>query len=211
MSEDSGSLAKGVHEANERLKALGRTLQALAEAYGQLPDDQLSAADRAARIEVIDALSDVQLALNDAAEPFESALSNADRMAGNVPPRRLPAPGAVDRLSPYESHLAAWVALSLLHDLDEIVGRDRAAEHEADKQQLRGEIMRRRGLTTAMLPKLDLWEIQLDEALPALESTPGPYALAALTMADEHPDLVFSVAKLTEHQRLARPYLPGAE
>ena len=73
-------LAGAVRQVREELLALGRTLTALAAAYDRIPDEDLSEADRAARIEIIDSLSDVHLALGDAAEPFESAVWNADRL-----------------------------------------------------------------------------------------------------------------------------------
>ncbi|NKR65328.1 hypothetical protein GS491_26370 [Rhodococcus hoagii] len=41
------------------LLKLGRTLTTLAADHGELPDGSLSAADRAARIEIIDSLSDI--------------------------------------------------------------------------------------------------------------------------------------------------------
>ncbi|MDH6284542.1 hypothetical protein [Prescottella agglutinans] len=75
-----GDLARAVRQAREDLLALGRTLTGLAAAYDRIPDEDLSEADRAARIEIIDSLSDVHLALNDAAEPFENAVWNADHL-----------------------------------------------------------------------------------------------------------------------------------
>lgn len=85
--DGTGELARRVHCAHADLLALGRTLTALAAAYDELPDGSLSDADRAARIEIIDSLSDIQLALGEAGEPFASALWNADRLAEE------PAPG----------------------------------------------------------------------------------------------------------------------
>lgn len=82
----AGELAQRVRQAREEMLALGRTLIALAAAYDDLPDDRLGEADRAARMEVIDSLSDVRLALGDAAEPFASAVWNADRIGGRVAP-----------------------------------------------------------------------------------------------------------------------------
>ncbi|WP_137726460.1 hypothetical protein [Prescottella subtropica] len=76
-----GELADRVRQAREEMHALARTLAALAVAYDELPTDALSDADRAARLEMIDSLSDVQLALGDAGEPFAGAVWNADRLA----------------------------------------------------------------------------------------------------------------------------------
>ncbi|BCN66515.1 hypothetical protein RE9431_49700 (plasmid) [Prescottella equi] len=85
--DGTGDLARRLRQARAELLALDRTLTALAAAYDELPDGSLSEADRAARIEIIDSLSDTQIALGEAGEPFASALWNADRLAGE------PAPG----------------------------------------------------------------------------------------------------------------------
>lgn len=78
---DVGDLARRVRQAREDFFAVGRTLTELAAAYDRIPDEDLGEADRAARVEIIDSLSDVQLALGDAAEPLESAVWNADQLA----------------------------------------------------------------------------------------------------------------------------------
>lgn len=80
-ASDAGDLARRVRQAREDLFAVGRTLTELAAAYDRIPDEDLGDADRAARLEIIDSLSDVQLALGDATEPFESAVWNADQLA----------------------------------------------------------------------------------------------------------------------------------
>lgn len=67
-------LARVMRQAREDLLALGRTLTGLAAAYDRIPDADLSDADRAARIEIIDSLSGAGLALGDTAEPFESTV-----------------------------------------------------------------------------------------------------------------------------------------
>lgn len=78
---DVGDLARRVRPAREDLFAVGRTLTELAADYDRIPDEDLGEADRAARVEIIDSLSDVQLALVDAAGPLESAVWNADQLA----------------------------------------------------------------------------------------------------------------------------------
>lgn len=80
---DMRDYARQVRQAREELFAVGRTLTELAIAYDRIPDEDLSTADRAARTEIIDALSDVGLALGGAAEPFESAVWNADHLAAS--------------------------------------------------------------------------------------------------------------------------------
>ncbi|MCK8673956.1 hypothetical protein M1M07_22960 [Rhodococcus sp. HM1] len=76
-------LARSLRQAHEELFALGRALSDLAAAYDEFSDDELGEADRAARMEVIDSLAGIQSALNDAAEPFASALWHADHLAGD--------------------------------------------------------------------------------------------------------------------------------
>ncbi|QBJ95997.1 hypothetical protein ERC79_08440 [Rhodococcus sp. ABRD24] len=65
-------LARRVRQARDELAAVRRTLTALAAAYDRIPDEDLSEAGRAARIEIIDSLADVGLDRGDAAESFES-------------------------------------------------------------------------------------------------------------------------------------------
>lgn len=85
----AGELARRVRQARAELLELGRTLTTLAADYDELPDGSLSDADRAARIEIIDSLSDIQLALGATGEPFASALWNAARLAGEPNPGHL--------------------------------------------------------------------------------------------------------------------------
>ncbi|MDH6681036.1 hypothetical protein M2284_005279 [Rhodococcus sp. LBL1] len=92
-ASDAGDLARQVRQAREDLFAVGRTLTELAVAYDRIPDEDLGEADRAARLEIMDSLSDVQLALGDAAEPFASAVWNAERIGESVAPD----PGLDDR------------------------------------------------------------------------------------------------------------------
>lgn len=76
-----------VSAAREELFALARKVRELVEAYGELDADTLdvdnvgaqTTAD-AARTESIDALSDVRLALNDAAEAFDVAMRHTSRL-----------------------------------------------------------------------------------------------------------------------------------
>jgi hypothetical protein len=90
VAGDSGSptpsdLAQRVRQVREDMQSLSRTLIALAEAYDALPEPK-SEADRAARIEIIDSLSDVRLALSGAADDgFTSAVQSADRLAAGAP------------------------------------------------------------------------------------------------------------------------------
>lgn len=86
LPDETGELARRVRQAHEDLLTLGRTLTALAAAYDELPDNLLSDADRAARAEIIDSLSDIRLALGDTGDPFASAVWNAARLAGEPDP-----------------------------------------------------------------------------------------------------------------------------
>lgn len=80
-------LDERVSAAREELFALAHKVRELAEAYGELDADLLDVDNlgdpitpAAARTEAIDSLSDVRLALNDAAEAFDVAMRHTSRL-----------------------------------------------------------------------------------------------------------------------------------
>jgi hypothetical protein len=79
---DRIDLATQVSTANHDLLALARRIHALAEEYDRL-DIPEGTADRAAVVEVIDALFDTNRALTAADTAIRSAVQNANSLAGD--------------------------------------------------------------------------------------------------------------------------------